>query len=237
MKKACILASSGLFLFVFCILAEAASVGSPASILKKGQWVFGLEGNFLSDRALELNGSSTYELKCGQGFHMRGYGLTDRISIYGKVGFGDLEVENTSTNKIDNLHTGFAGGLKIKGLIFEEESLGIEMGVGAQFFYLYAHRDASDTDWLEWQLSSYVSKEIWRLKPYAGVKFSWIELDFEIKEEEGGDKRRGTYEEDDLVGLFVGTDLYFGEDKAIFLNAEAGFITGNEFTIGLNYRF
>ncbi len=228
-----------LSLFFLCMaLAEAAPVGSPASLLKKGQWDFTLEGGYISDRPMETSGSADYEVSIIHGYHSRSYGLSDRLTITGRVGgmYGYLYDQTTPAAETKtSLGGGLGLGLQLKGLIFAHQDSGLEWDGSGQFLYLISHHKRSgkaNADWYEWQVSTCLTKEIGRFKPYAGVKFSTVNLDYD-----DGEGNKTSYDEDGSVGPFVGTDIYLGQDKDIVINLEAGFLLGNEFSGGIKYRF
>lgn len=228
-----------MMIFFFCIsFVQAAPVGSPASLLKKGQWDFALEGGYLSKRPMESAGKSDYEVSISHGYHSRSFGLTDRLTIKGKAGatYGYLyDKTKPVAEEKTSLSGGFGLGLQLKGVILENKDRGLEWDGSGQFFYMSSHHKKSgksNTDWYEWQFSTSLAKAIGRFKPYAGIKFSTVDLDYDDGK---GDKV--SYNEDANVGPFVGTDIYLGEDRDILINLEAGFILGNEFYGGIKYRF
>lgn len=228
-----------LMIFFFCLsLARAAPVGSPPSLLKKGQWDFALEGGYISRRPMETSGNPNYEVSISHGYHSRSYGLTDRLMLTGKVGgtYGYLYDETTPGAEVKTSLSGGLGlGIQLKGIIFKHKDTGLEWDGGGQFLYMRSHRKKSgkaNTDWYEWQASTSLAKEIGRLKPYAGVKFSTVNLDHD-----DGKGNKTSYDEDGNVGPFVGADIYFGRDRDIVINLEAGFLMGNEYYGGLRYRF
>ncbi|MBL7085001.1 MAG: hypothetical protein ISS43_02700 [Candidatus Omnitrophica bacterium] len=226
-------------LFLFCAsLAQAAPVGSPAGLLKKGQWDFAIEGGYLSERPMESGGKSDYTVSISHGYHSRSYGLTERLMITGKAGgmYAYLYDETTpGVQTKTSLSGGLGLGLQLKGIIFKNEISEFEWDGAAQFLYLSSHHKRSgkaNADWYEWQISSCLAKVFGILKPYAGVKFSVVDLDHD-----DGKGNKTSYDEDSNLGPFVGTDIYFGEDRDIVINLEAGFLLGTEFYGGIRYRF
>lgn len=224
--------------FFYVGLAQAAPVGSPASLLKKGQWDFALEGGYLSSRPMESSGNADYEVSISHGYHSRSYGLTERLMLTGKVGgmYGYLYNEAVAGAETKTSLSGGLGlGLQLKGIIWENKEHGLEWDASGQFLYLRSHHKRSgkaNADWYEWQLSTCLAKEIARVKPYLGVKFSLADLDYD-----DGKGNQTSYEADGCVGPFIGTDIYFGQDKDIVINLEGGFLLGNEFSGGIRYRF
>ncbi len=224
--------------FLYLSFAYAAPVGSPASLLKKGQWDFAIEGGYFSERPMESSGNANYEVSISHGYHSRSFGLTDRLTITGKVGgiYGYIYDETTpGTQTKISLSGGLGLGIQLKGIIFENEDSRVEWDGGSQFLYMRSHHKRSgkaNTDWYEWQISTCLANEVGRFKPYAGVKFSTVDLDHD-----DGKGNKTSYDEDGSIGPFVGTDIYLGQDRDIVINLEAGFLLGNEFYGGIKYRF
>ncbi|MBU3934165.1 MAG: hypothetical protein KKH11_05835 [Candidatus Omnitrophica bacterium] len=236
MKKTTVLL---LMIFFFCLsLAQAAPVGSPAGLLKTGQWDFAMEGGYISRRPMETSGNPNYEVSITHGYHSRSYGLTDRLMLTGKAGgiYGYLYDETTpGAETKTSLSGGLGLGLQLKGIIFKRKDTGLEWDGSGQFLYMRSHHKKSgkaNADWYEWQASTSLAKEIGRFKPYAGVKFSTVNLDHD-----DGKGNTTSYDEDENVGPFVGADIYFGRDRDVVINLEAGFLMGSEYYGGLRYRF
>jgi hypothetical protein len=227
-----------MIIFFYSGLLHAAPVGSPASLLKKGQWDFTLEGAYLSERPMESGGNADYHVSIGHGYHSRGYGLTDRITIRGRVGgtYGYLYDEATPGIQTETSLSGGLGlGAQLKGIIFENEKYGFELDGSGQFLYMRSHHKRSgkaNADWYEWQISTCIAKAIGRIKPYVGVKFSTVDLDHD-----DGKGNQTSYSEDGNVGPFVGTDIYLGQDRDIVINLEGGFLLGVEVYGAFRYRF
>src|SRR3989338_2963447 len=73
-------------------VAFAEPIGSPASILKKGKWMMGLAVSASPERALDGGDATVYAVG-----HSRGYGLTDWLSLYGKIGGASPQGDEHST--------------------------------------------------------------------------------------------------------------------------------------------
>ena len=224
----------------FCIsLAQAAPVGSPAGLLEKGQWDFGLEGGgYVSKRPMESSGQSDYEASITYGYHCRSYGLTDRLKITGRVGgsYGYIyDVSDPTVEKKTTLSGGLVLGAQLKGIIFENKDTGFEWDGSGQFLYMRSHHKRSgkaNADWYEWQVATCLAKEIGRFRPYAGVKFSTVNLDYD-----DGEGNTTSYDEDGSVGPFVGTAISLGQDRDVIINLEGAFLLGTECFIGVKYKF
>ncbi|MBN2097878.1 MAG: hypothetical protein JW714_05335 [Candidatus Omnitrophica bacterium] len=241
MKKfvVCSLWFTVIAILFYLVPAQAAQVGSPASLIEKGKWDFSLEGGYVSERPMKKSGASDYHVNIGYGGHARSYGLTERLTIKGLVGgsYGRIYDENATTTiaKKTSLSGGLALGLELLGIIFENESSGFEWDASAQFLYLRSHHKRSgkaNADWYEWQLSSCVAKELGWFKPYAGVKLSIVDLDHD-----DGKGNTASYEQDGIFSPFVGTDIYLGKDRDVVINLEGAFLLGTELYGAIRYRF
>jgi hypothetical protein len=100
----------------------------------------------------------------------------------------------------------------------------------------------SETEIEEWQVALYVNQTFGNFSPYAGVKYSEYDLDFEFKgsgQVLGNPyslKVKGDAEADDNFGIFLGTDIYV-IPNLLSINIEARFIDETAGTFGLTYRF
>jgi hypothetical protein len=214
---------------------HAESVGSPASILKRGRWVMGLGGGALLDRGLKGGGSGDVEATVIQGGHFRGYGLTDWLSLYGKVGGASLEAEDRGTS------TDFGGALflsaQVKGRLWRHVKTELEWDGSVQFVHLRSrHTDDNEGDWNEWQFATSVAKGFGRVKPYVGVKVALVDFDFTLRK--GGTiTQQDTYQEDGVVGAFIGSDVSFGQSENVVLNVETSYLDGAELSLAITYTF
>lgn len=94
----------------------------------------------------------------------------------------------------------------------------------------------------EWQVALYVNQTFGNFSPYAGVKYSDFEVDWELEgsgQFQGNPcsfKIEGDAEADDNFGIFLGTDIYIIPNQ-LSVNIEVRFIDETAGTIGVNYRF
>ena len=217
---------------------HAEAVGSPASILKKGKWVMGLGGGFL-----ERNLKGDAKAKVSQGGHFRGYGLTDWLSVYGKIGLGYLSVDDPSIVKTGDVLTtndfdsNVLSSVQVKGKLFEHKKTGVEWDGSVQYVDLRKrHKGENEGRWHQWQLATGVAKSLGRLKPYAGVQYSIVDFTYRVREQ-GALLRQGTYEEEGHTGFFFGTDYTFGRSEDVILNIETSYLDGAEVNVALAYTF
>jgi len=217
---------------------SAEAVGSPASLLKKGKWAMGVNVGFLPEMKMKGNAKVTvYQVG-----HFRGYGLTDRLSVFGKLGGAYLEADDPSVVTSDALAThrfgaSFMVGLGLKGKIWESADTGWEWDGLFNFLDLRArHRGRNDAHWREWTLGTSVAKSMGRAKPYVGLKYSLTDMKFKVRQN-GNLLQQGIYKPQHRVGMFVGTDVYLGEFEDWVLNVETNYLDGAEFDVALQYTF
>src|SRR3989338_8314618 len=222
---------------VSCSFAE--SVGSPAGILKKGKWVVGLAGGGTAGR--EMSGDA--ETKITHGGHYRGYGLSDRVSVYLKLGAASIEIDDPAIKKVNDLDsthsfgTNFMTGLALKTKLFESATHRWEWDGSLQYLDLRRrHKGKNELRWHEWQLATSVAKEFGRVKPYVGLKYAMVNAFYRVRQE-GQLLKQGRYKEKTRLGFFLGTDCALGESEDVILNLESAFQDGPEVTVSLAYTF
>ena len=233
----------GLMMLVWWTVAlappvDAEAVGSPSSILKKGKWVMGLGGGAMGRHLKGVADALVF-----QGGHFRGYGLTDWLSVYGKVGGASLEVDDSTIVKLQDPSTqnSFGGNIlfsvQAKGKLLEHKRWGWEWDWSAQYVDIRArHKGKNAARWHEWQLAMSTAKSMGRLKPYVGAKYSIVNMLFRVWDN-GSLLKQGRYREDNPVGIFVGTDYYFGQYEDVILNIEGSYLDGPEIAMALSYSF
>lgn len=94
----------------------------------------------------------------------------------------------------------------------------------------------------EWQVALYVNQTFGNFSPYAGVKYSDMNLDVDndIHGRFDGvsylEKVEFNFEADDNFGIFLGTDIYIIPNQ-LSISIEAMFIDETASIIGINHRF
>ena len=220
-------------------VAWAEEVGSPAGILKKGQWVMEAAGGTALRRGFKSDNSTGTVYQFG---HRRGFGLTDWLSLYGKIGAAYLEVNDASVKRPSHPSSKirFNGAalvdLQLKSRFWQHVKSGLEWDGSVQYVYLRArHRGGNDGTWQEWVGATSVAKSMGRLRPYLGVKYSLTS--FKTKIRDGSTLFQRTYKNDAPVGVFFGTDLSFGPAEDVILNVETSYLSGPELDVTVKYLF
>lgn len=217
----------------------AEAVGSPASILKKGKWVMNGSGGAMLDRTLEGQAEATlWHLG-----HARGYGLTDWLSLYGKLGMARLEVDDPTIIKVNDPSSSNSFGsnifasVQLKTRLWQHVPSGFEWDGSLQYIDVRArHKGKNEGRWHEWQFASSVAKPFGSLKPYIGAKVSLVNFRYRIRQN-GILLTDGRYHEDSPIGVFVGSDLLLGSSEDVVLNVETAYQDGLETNMAIQYIF
>lgn len=229
---------------VICLLGLpgslwAEAVGSPASILKKGKWVMGLSGGGLFGREFKGDAQATLY----QAGHYRGYGLTDWLSIYGKIGLAYLEVDDAAIVKVNDSSTinrfgiNVLSSVQLKSRLWQHKTWGLEWDGSVRYTDVRArHKNKNEARWHDWQLATSVAKSMGRLTPYAGISYSIVDVTYRVRQN-GQLLKQGTYDEDLPVDLFLGMDYALGSSEDVFVNVEGSFLNGGEVNVAVQYIF
>jgi len=215
--------------------AYAEPSGSPSRILEKGQWGLGLGGSGLWKRAMKGGAKlSVYE-----GSHARGYGLTDRASLYGTI--GGAYVGNDDPSIPTNVSNGFGTNLVLGGQLnanlwkTAKSSWEWDGSVGYLYMGVPHKRNGNQVNWNEWQLATSIAKALGNFKPYAGIRLSVLHVDYQLRTDKV--TTHGRYQPKGIVGPLLGLDWSFGEEQPTVLTLEGSYIGGAEVDLALTKRF
>ena len=217
----------------------AEPVGSPASILKKGKWIMGLVTGGFPGR--ELDGGA--ETALFQVAHYRGYGLTDWLSVYGKLGVAYAQLDDPLVVKEDGLTThrfgaNFISGAQVKVKFFESQRHQWEWDGSLQYTDVRRRQRGKKNEMRlhDWQFATGLAKTIGKFKPYAGVKASIVDMTFRLRQ--GGVLlKQGEHELEQSVGFYVGTDVSMGQYEDVVINIEGGYVDGVEGAVSFAHYF
>ena len=215
--------------------SQAEPVGGPSALLKKGQWSFGLGAGGVLGRSAKGAGDPREGLYSVE--HFRGYGLTDWLSVYGKVGWAYLRVtDSTALNNVNDFGSNLLLGAQLKNRFWRSVRNEWEWDGSVQYLWVgVAHRRGKNqAQWQEWQFATSVAKPFGRLKPYVGLKTSLVNLDFHLRRG-GKDAADGAYKQDGWIGPMFGTDYAIGEDTVV--NVETAYINGADVSVAVGRNF
>ena len=213
---------------------SAEPVGSPSDI-EKGQWVFGIGGGGLVRRAMKGGAKvSAYQAE-----HFRGYGLTHRLSLYGRIGVAYVDVDDSSfpSHISSGFGTNLLLGIQLKAKLWESAKKDWLWDASAQYLYLGAphRREKNQANWNERQLATVLAKSFGPVKPYIGAKMSLLRFTYQLRNQTT--HLRSRYHPDRIVGPVLGLDWFFGEDRSAVLNIEGSYLNGAEVTVAMTKRF
>lgn len=256
MKKITLLTGL-LLLTIFVSPAFAAYLGSPIILGDKEQWSFSVEGNFISEKDLEVSGA-TVESESNQFGVKSNYDFGNGFNAFLKLGMADWELKDpTAGAKTDvsydtepyfgfgmrylqempsdvifavDLQYIFQNGVDIDSVIFEGES-----GYNIK---------GADADVTEFQLSLLLGREFKTDKitivPYAGPYYQKFDFEignfyFETNTWMVWSNVKNKLEGDDEIGAILGVTFVLSE--TMDLNIESRFAAEQAISLGASYKF
>lgn len=238
--------------FVLCVpfASYAAPVGNIASpAVEKGKFGIkaGAEADFVFSRELDVEDEDV-ELEANFYTAKISYTLLDRLDIYailGSLSGAEVTEKYGSTTLKYGVDDAFVWGAGLTVLAYEWDN-GFRVGIDGKYRSSepgissinlngtdYSLVD-SEGSFKEWQFALAVSKQFGKFIPYAGVKYSDMELSAK------GTISGTVYQTDkvggkNLTGLFVGAS-FLPKDN-ISINIEGRFIDETAMNVGLSYKF
>lgn len=238
------------FLFVGQTV-RAIDVFHPGDLPDRGSFFIGAEMVSMKDRDLADGRLGAQALLPDSRRYLANlaYGITDRISVFAKVGAADCRMwnPNTGTNYLHDNGIAYGGGLR--GVIYEDIGLGMRVGIGAQYFafspddFYDATTGRRELDWREWQgeVFMHLGRRISESHPlfdpfrltatgfYLGAKYGDVEAEWKTLSDSG------TLSAVDNMGMFTGFDLTFNE--MYMLTVEASLSDETAYTVGFTFKF
>ncbi len=168
-----------------------------------------------------------------QYFIRASYGLTKKLFLDGKIGWGNVEFDRNLPSKID-FPTNFAGGYGFRYLFYEDTDSGIKSIFGFQHVSCHPHKSEIDgvkytIIWDEWQGSWLLIKSGKKMSFYFGPQYSVVQLKYKV------DGLRRRLKAEDSWGAVLGSDYRL--TKNISVNVEARFFDERALNVGVNYKF
>lgn len=169
-------------------------------------------------------------------FYTATFGVSDWLSLDGKIGLGYVTQKGGNHLPTLEYNTGFAGGYGFRIKAFDYSKLGLRIILGAQHISVHPHDRSIDNDKYEsflddWQISGLAAKDFKFLTVYTGIKGSDCEIVYKLNKQ---DKKRRFSEQH--IGLITGLELYLFDNKAR-VNAEARFFDETAFSTSVSYLF
>jgi len=173
------------------------------------------------------------KVRSQQQFFGLSFGVIDWLSIDLKAGGGNIK-EHSSINEEADYPSSFAGGYGFRVRVFDKEK--IKAVLGFQHISVHPksvrignvkHKAILD----DWQWSVLVSREIFKITPYLGAR--WSRADYIHRRE--GERKRVMSDLGKGLGLIVGCDLPLSE--RFWVNLEGQFLDSEAVACRLNFDF
>lgn len=249
----------------FATVSLAGTVGNIAETQGGvGKFSLGVEYDGVFDRDMDLDSTSILgpgesikdaEFESNRILVKGTLGLHPNLDIFVKLGAadadGEFKIGGAGFPDIKVEFDGdwdFAWGIGAKGKLYQSPS-GIRLMADIQYLWYEVDGDIdiegidlaifgpydAETEIQEWQVALYVNKTIGMFSPYAGVKYSDMDVETDI-DWQGGGKDEIDFEADDNFGVFLGTDFY-AIPNILSFNIEGRFVDETALSVGLNWRF
>lgn len=223
-----------LSLFVFCLAYLVSPCHAAPSygtkMPQKNQFHFGGQTYSVQQRDLEGQNGDMSSL---QHFMLISYGITDWFSLDFKGGAGDTHQTPIGGNEI-SYPAYMAGGYGFRVRVYDQEATKVVFGFQHISVHPYSvfigsvkHKAVID----DWQLSFLISRELERLTPYLGMRWSRMDYIHWVEDE----RNRVKSDLDESIGLIVGMDIPVHE--RVWLNFEGQFFDAEAVAASINFHF
>ena len=154
-------------LFLKAPVGEAGTIGDPVPCVSEGRWMVTAElDNWDKDMDDEVDLEST------RLFAKFTYGLSEKVDVFGRIGFSEFEIKTADSD----YEPAFGAGFKIK--VYDTDK--IEAGLVGQFFLFSGDIEGVDFDVTEVDIAYAVSHRFSDLlSGYGGLSISIVEVDFD----------------------------------------------------------
>lgn len=243
MRKILLVALVVLVLQSFPAVTESMTVGAPGIQPGRGRFIFSLD--YARVKGRDLFDEDFFSLPVDvEATHFIGtvkYGLSDRVSLFGRVGSSDLTIFADTLNPHSS-EIGWGGGFNF--VMFEDLAMNLSLIAGAQY-YTYEPQETGDRSfkWEEWDASmkvlivNYVADPRALVEPfalthatfYSGLRYSDVRVDWTRG------RNSGTLNAEDTFGYFAGIDLVF--DDNYILSIEGRFRDESAYTAAIGFKF
>jgi len=221
-----------LFFILFYGLA-APSFAAPCygtKMPKSRQFFSGVQTHAIFKRYLK---DDRGRLRSTQNFLLLSYGIFDWLTLDLKGGAGNIKQHPPLSDEID-YPSSFAGGYGLRLKIYGREKTRAVFG----FQHISVHPKRVHSGDIthkavldDWQFSLLVSRDIFKITPYIGAR--WSEIDYihwtdESRKREKSDRTKN-------IGLILGLDLPITE--RVWFNLEGQLLDSQACAAGLNFSF
>lgn len=226
MRKALLVLASVLGFQIIVYAAPCYGTNMP----KKGQFFTGLQTHSVFKRTLE-NGAG--KIRSLQNFLLISSGVFDWLSIDLKAGAGSIKQHPVGSDEVD-YQTNFAGGYGFRLKAYDKGNLRMVFGFQHISVHPYSthlgrirHKAILD----DWQFSFLASRDIFKVTPYLGLRWSRVDYIHKIE----GERKRVMSDLTKDIGLIYGLDIPM--TKKTWINLEGQAFDSYCFAVSINYKF
>jgi hypothetical protein len=179
------------------------------------------------------------------------FGVSSTWDIFAKLGYADADIEdNYVTAGVPQKEeydgdSDIAFGIGAKGCLSGCGGSGPQVMVDGQYLFYTVDTDVtfggipltgytSETDFTELQIAVYGVWTVGTFKPYAGAKYSTVELENTANIPSIMESWVITYEEADSFGVFAGAD--YEVNSNLSFNAELRVVDETAISLGANWK-
>ena len=198
---------------------------------QKNQLHVGIQTHALFKRYLEQDFGKVRSL---QHFFQLSYGVSDWFSLDLKGGAGYIKQHPLDSDELDYPDS-FAGGYGFRIKLLDDQKARIRAVFGFQ--HISVHPKSTTVEGIkneslldDWQVSLIVSKDIYELVPYLGVK--WSRLDYVHRQ--AGERKRKMSDLTKSTGVILGIDIPFFFES--WLNIEGHLLDEQALSLSITFE-
>ncbi len=197
----------------------------------KGKYITGYQNNAIFKHDL---GDSYGNIKSIQHFYTLSYGVSDWLSLDGKIGFGNVREKGGVHPKADHNY-GFAGGYGFKLRVIDDDKNKVRVVTGFQHTSTHPasrnlNGDKREAAYEDWQVSLTASRDIGRITPFAGAKLSYGNLIQKTNKIDRKNRPPAYY-----AGAVLGCCIKLTQNT--YISVEGHFIDETSLASGVYYKF
>lgn len=197
----------------------------------KGKYITGYQNNAIFKHDL---GDYYGNIKSIQHFYALSYGVSDWLSLDGKIGFGDVREKGGVHPKVDHNY-GFAGGYGFKLRVIDDDKNKVRVVTGFQHTSTHPasrnlNGDKREATYEDWQVSLTASRDIGRITPFAGAKLSYGNLIQKTNKIDRKNRPPAYY-----AGAVLGCSIKLTQNT--YISVEGHFIDETSLASGVYYKF
>jgi len=210
---------------------SAAAIPSFGTLMpEKGKYQGGARSDFIFKRDVK----DYDDAKTTAYYYKASYGLAEWFCLDGLIGMGDVRAKRIYEKEIRYPFI-FSGGYGWRAKVYKNEKYGVDWVFGFQHVSTHPGMQWHESRkheiiWDDWQISTVMSKRIWEVIPYCGMKWSFTYLISKINY-----NRNRRISTSPPIGLVVGTDLRV--NNYIYLNVESRFFDETALNAGFTIRY